>query len=420
MRLALLLIKPVLCCVIITLLWTGFAFSAEQDDSSLFVEAFNAFQKKDFILVLEKIDQLNRAFPDTPLRDVSLLLQARAAYNSGDNELAAKSVNMFRAEFSNSTLQNTVEDELLKLCNRLNAGDKLLPDKKLRTAAQKVRAAQLEQERTAALKAEQERIAREQAERDRLARAKAETERREQERIAAELAAKAGIKLEIIIPENNTACEAGTTCRLPVQLVNKGTDSEEFVLSVPATMEYAAALTSTDTRRTRIERLTLAPGTPFKCDLSFSMPGDKVDGFRPLIPIKVVSGRFSDVSFAAKPQLTASAPLVRVVARPASPRAARGKNIAYRIMVLNAGSLATRNLRIKVISPDQAELTSMASFDIDILEPGNLKEFIVSVKISERARDKQELRCRVEVDGGTFGQKISFASAPVTVQTSAN
>jgi hypothetical protein len=58
---------------------------------------------------------------------------------------------------------------LLSLAKRRQAGEKLLPNKQLRTAAQKVRNDQLAQERAAAMKAEQERLAQERADRERIA-----------------------------------------------------------------------------------------------------------------------------------------------------------------------------------------------------------------------------------------------------------
>src|ERR1035437_541069 len=84
--------------------------SAEIDDSSVFIEAFNAYQQKDYLLAIEKCDQLNQVFPDSPLRDVTLLLTARAALKSGDNERAAESIVLFTTEFPESSLKTSVED----------------------------------------------------------------------------------------------------------------------------------------------------------------------------------------------------------------------------------------------------------------------------------------------------------------------
>lgn len=126
--------------------------AAELDDSRLFVDAFNAFRKNDYLLTIEKIDQLFRIFPDSRLRDVSLLLVARAALKSGDNELAAKTINKFNDEFGDSPFKPAIEEELLTLGIRRSKGEKLFPNEQLRAAALKTRKDRIEMETAALLK----------------------------------------------------------------------------------------------------------------------------------------------------------------------------------------------------------------------------------------------------------------------------
>ena len=186
MQLVRCLLKPVLCSLIFLLLGTGFAVADEIDDASLFVEAFTAYQKKDYLLTIEKIGTLNQLFPDSPLQDVTLLLLARAGLKSGDNELAARTVNRFMAEFSASPLTATVEDELRGLGSRKLRGENLPPDKVLASAAQKVRKEALASAQTAEQKAESVRLANEKAEQERVARLKVDAARIEQEKLAKE------------------------------------------------------------------------------------------------------------------------------------------------------------------------------------------------------------------------------------------
>ncbi|MCK7496046.1 MAG: hypothetical protein MZW92_37660 [Comamonadaceae bacterium] len=129
------------------------------------MEAFNSFQRKDYLLSAEKLQQLNQHFPDSPLRDVALLMLARSNQRAGDNETAASIINQFSGEFSGSTLAGSVEEELLTLGKRQKAGEKLAPNRQLQMAATKVRNEQLAIERAAVEKAERERLAREKAER---------------------------------------------------------------------------------------------------------------------------------------------------------------------------------------------------------------------------------------------------------------
>ena len=140
-------------------LGTGLIDAAESDDAGIFAKALEAHLSKDYLLAIEKIEQLNRLFPDSPLRDMVLLLTARSSYNAGDNERAAKAVTVFINDFPENNFKGTIEEELLTLSNRQQQGEKLVPDKKLKEAAQKIRTEQRAQEQLAAAEIEQERLA---------------------------------------------------------------------------------------------------------------------------------------------------------------------------------------------------------------------------------------------------------------------
>lgn len=402
----------------------------ELDDSNLFVEAFNSYQKKDYLLTIEKVDQLIQIFPDSPLRDISLMLLARAGLKSGDNELAAKTINQFTAEYADNSLKTTVEEELLALGARKKKGERLPPNKQLRAAAQKARNEQLAQERAAAMKAEQERLAKERAERARVAAEKAAAERRERERIAAEKAAKEAIKLAISIPDDSRQVEAGKNELLPFELINKGTGSEEFLLTASAPKEYGVTLTAANRPGEQIERVTLAGGESLKCNLSIRMPADKVDGYKTSFQVKAVSAKYSDISFTGDARVTASAPLVRAVAKPLKAKVARGETVRYRVTVLNAGSLAARGLTVRAIIPPQLdfadatgsdyrqESAGIITFRVAELESGRLAEFNMNVNVRETAAENQELRLQVEVINGQLQLKESFASSAAVVRGS--
>ena len=403
------------------------SLAAELDDSSLYVEAFNAFQKKDYLLTIDKVSQLTHFFPDSPLRDITLLLLARAGLKSGDNALAAKTISQFTAEFSDSPLKTSVEDELLALGVRQSKGEKLPLDKALRAEAQKVRNDQLALERAIALKEEQERKAREQAERVRIAREKAEAERKERERLAAVKIAKESIKLVFAGPSGIRSTEVGKNGQIPFEVINKGIKREDFFLSAPASKEYDAMLTSPEKPGVPLERISLGPGEKSKGNLTFRIPSDKVDGFKTLLQIKAVSATYNDVTFTREAVVTASAPLVRVVAKPQKIQVSRGEGVTYRITVLNAGSLAAQGLSVRVIIPAELDYieasgaefrqaAGIVTFRVDALETGSLKELGISAAVRENVVDKQELRLQVEVINGPLQRKEIFTSKPAVVQ----
>ena len=423
------IIKPVLCCTLAVLLGAGVVFSAEPDDSNLFVEAFNAFHQKDYLLTIEKLELLHQIFPDTPLRDISLLLMARAGWKSGDNERAAKAVNQLEKEFPESNLASSIEEELLSLAKRQKKGEKLLPTKQLISAAQKVRSDQLAIERAAVLKAEQERLARERAEHARLAREKAEAERRERERVAAEKAAKESIRLEVSLPKDVQiqSVEAGTSGRIIFELRNKGSERESFLVSSSLPAEYAATLTAVEKGDVPLQQVTLDGEETFQGMVIIRMPHNQLDGYKLAIPLKVISAKFNDVQFFKSIPVTASAPLVRAVTKPSSTRVLRGETVSYRVMVLNAGSQTARQLTVRVILPPQVEFVEASAnhqketekiiaFKVGALETGTVREFNLNVRVKEDTAIQQELRCQVEVINGLLQLKETFSSAAAVVK----
>lgn len=404
------------------------SLAAELDDSSLFVEAFNAYQKKDYLLTIEKIDQLSQIFPDSPLRDISLLLLARAGLYSGDNELAAKTARQFNDEFGDSPLKATLEDELLSLVTRRGKGEKLLPDTQLRAAALKVRKDQLAMEQAAILRAEQERLAKEQAERERIAQEKAEKERQERERIAAEKRAKESIKLAIVMSAGNHLIDVGKKGQMPFELVNNSAKSEEFLLTVPAPLEYAAVLATDDKPGDKLERVALAAGERIKGVLAFQMPLDRVDGYKATLQLKAISATYNDVVFSKDAHVTASAPLVRAVAKPEHIDVARGEPLTYHIALLNAGSLTARDLTMRVVIPPQLKLNEASGtdyrreaagaviFSVAALETGSMMEFNVNVNVRDNVMAKQELRLQLDVIDGQLQRKDTFTSKAAVVK----
>lgn len=409
------------------LMQTGFAFAADIDDSAIFVDAFSAYQKKDYLTAIEKADQLNQVFPDSPLRDVTLLLIARSGIKSGDNERAAKAVTSFNNEFPESSLKATVEEELLSLANRLKKGEQLLPNKQLQVAAQKVRAERLAKERAAALKLEQERLAREKAEQLRIAREKIEAERRAKEKAAAEKLLKEGIKAVIAVMDEKVV-EAGENGSIPFEISNRGKNSEEFLLESVAPAEYSASITSITKTDSAIKRIKLAAGETFKGNLAFRMPLDKVDRNRTSMTIKATSAVYADVSQQKRVLAITSAPLVRVVAKLAKNKVAPGEELRYRVNILNIGSMPAKSLTVRLQLPVQLDFLGIPEikfkqepdgtlvFRVEQLDPGKLAEVNLDVKVRNNSEDGQKLNGQIEVINGQLQRKDIFSTVASVVE----
>lgn len=421
------LLKLSLLCLISMLLGTGFVAAAEIDDAAVFVEAFNAFQNKDYLLAIEKCNQINQAFPETPLRDITLLFIARSSFKSGNNQLAAVTLNKFMGEFPDSALAGAIEEDLLAIGARQRKGETLQPNKQLEAAALKVRDIRLERERVAALKLEQEKLAREKAERERIAMEKAESERRERERLAAEKAEKESIKTVITFLDGSSRIAAGQRGDMPVEISNPSKNSHEFLLEVSAASEYGAFIASASKPDTAVTRINLASGETFKGKVFIRMPADKVDGNRVALAVKTISGKYSDLINVNSAMAITSAPLVRVVGKLAKPKVVQGERLHYKVSVLNIGSLPAEDLTVRIQLPAQLDFIAAPDlkfqkekdgsivFKVERVDTGRLADITMEVKVKDNSRIGQELRSRIDVDNGQLHRKETFNGSPSVV-----
>ncbi|WP_281184526.1 outer membrane protein assembly factor BamD [Trichlorobacter lovleyi] len=418
-------LRFLVCLYLLLCLLAPAPLRAEIDDSSLFMEAFTAFQGKDYLHSIDKLHQMEQLFPDSPLRDVSLLMLARAQYRSGDNDNAAQTILKFNKEFGNGPLADSIEADLSALSKRRQTGEKLHPNKQLRAAAQKVRNEQLALERAAALKAEQERLAQERAERERVARERAEAERKERERLAAIKAAREAVKFEIESP-SAPAQEVGNAALVAFQLINHGKDAEEFSVEALLPSGVEGMITQAADRTQPVQKITLQPRQQAELLIAFKMPSDRVDGSRITATAKATSTRFNDISKSKELTITAAAPLLRAVSR-LQQTAVAGEAGSYKVTLLNVGSKAAKEIDLRISLPQQLKLTDaggngcwieneqLAACRIDAVTSGNLVERSLKVAVRPDAAGKTA-KGTVEVLQTALQVKESFNGAAFTVK----
>jgi hypothetical protein len=414
------LFKPVLFSIIILLFGTGFLVADEIDDASLFVEAFTAYQKKDYLLAMEKVAVLQQLFPDSPLQDVTLLLLARASFKSGDNELAARTLMRFNREYTTNPLKASIEQELNALVIRKERGELLAPDQQLSAVAQKIRTARLARQQPGTENVEQFRLVRD-----------ASTSRVEDVTVSSahnEKPARESVRAAISVISNDQVVEAGKNGLVQFEVANQGTSGEDFKIQVIAPVEYGAGLMRDSRTVEKDMRVTIEPDAPYKGTVSFKMPNDKVDGYRGVITLRTASTRFSDVVQSRDVYFSAAGPLVRVVARPSHLQLQPGAQTSFRITLINAGSLPARTLTVRVNLPPQTdflganggvfrqEAPGIITFDVSSLETGRLVELGIDVKLRKEARTGQELRSRIEVTNAQQKTRETYTSAAVLVE----
>jgi len=411
------LTKPVLCCLIIMQLGTGFVIAAESDDSGLFLEAFTAYQNQDYLLAIEKIGVINHLFPDSPLQDVALLLLARSALKSGDNELAAKTILQFNDEFADNPLKSSVEDELQRLGSRLLHGEKLLPTDSLSSAALKVRndhaALEIPMSEKPGLGSPVP--------------GKTTVELNGHVSTPPETTARKPVRAAITIPEEAITTAVGQRGVIPFEVVYPGEPDEGFMLEADAPLELEAFLYIEGRADLHSSPVHIGTAGPVKGRIIFRMPPDRVDGHKTSVTLRLVSAKDRHLVQSRETVVIAAAPLVRIIAKPEKPGLARGERSRYRVTVLNAGSLPAGDMSVRVLLPNELELVEGAShrqdatgsiiLDVDALDTGKLADFIFVVRVRDDCPIGRELRSRVEVIHTRLQTKEIFTSTAATVQS---
>lgn len=357
----------------------AFAGSVEGDDSSLFMEAFGAFQGRDFLLAVEKIGLLEQRFPDSPLRDVALLLLARAHQRAGDNDGAGLAISRFSREFGASPLASSVEPDLASLGKRREAGEILKPDRQLQVAAAKIR---------------DEHRAREQA----------AAEQRERSRLAALKAAREAIKVAVIPAPAPPVLEAGTRARLPFRLANRGKDAEEFVLTARLPVGWGDAVITTPELQP-LQALRLQPGQQTELLLTFTTPADQVDGARLHASVRAASARFNDIGTAHDLPAIVAAPLLRAVSRLQHKTPTVGLQADYRVTLLNVGSRPAGELAMRILLPEQLQVVDSGG---DTCRTVGTREVLCDIAGLQQGQ-MEERTLKVMIAAGTSGKAAQGA-----------
>ena len=412
--------------LLVSIMLIPLSVRADMDDSSLFMDAFTAYQRKDYLLSVEKLNKLTQLFPDSPLRDVSLLMLSRSYQRSGDNEAAARTVNLFFSEFSGNAIAASVEDELINLGKRHKNGEKLVMNRQLRLAAQKVRADQQAHERAVAEKIERERLARERADRERIERERAEAERREQKRLAALKAERDAVKFDFEPIVQLPVVAAGAKAVIPFTLANRSMNTEEFLLSALSPSGAEAAVATAQENPQPVRTVKLKSKEMFRGTVSFPVPADLVDGSRMSATIKATSVKFNDIGQQQVIKSMVSAPLLRVVSRMEKPQAKPGEQISYKVSLLNAGSQEAREVDLRITLPASLKLLNAgdsgcwieneqtAACRISSVPQGTMNERTLTVMVRDGG-EEAKVRATVDLVQTVLQLKQSFQSSPFAI-----
>jgi uncharacterized membrane protein len=227
-------------------------------------------------------------------------------------------------------------------------------------------------------------------------------------------------------PQRQPAEVSGAVA-IPFELLNRGNGSDSFYLASGFPTEFGARFAAAVAPDQAINQTPLlAPGERFNGLLQLNVPANTIDGLRITYPVKAASRFNAETSQSRELSLTASAPLLRAMVKPEKMQATPGERVTYRITVLNVGSMAAREVSLRLNFPTQYEPAEFAGFRQEMqavlvqdgltLKSGESREFAVSFKLRDEALAREELVVRADLVNAPLKAVSTFHAAAVYVQ----
>ncbi len=214
---------------------------------------------------------------------------------------------------------------------------------------------------------------------------------------------------------------------IPFELQNRGNGADSFYLASGFPAEYGArfaAATAPD--QTLNQTPVLAPGERFSGLLQLDIPADTIDGLRITYPVRAASRFNTEASQSRELTLTASAPLLRAVIKADKVQALPGERVTYRVTLLNVGSMAAREVTLRLGFPPQYEPAEYAGFRQEMqaalvqdglaLKSGESRDFVVSFTVKAEAAAHEELVVRADLINAPLKAVSTFHAAAVSVK----
>ena len=219
------------------------------------------------------------------------------------------------------------------------------------------------------------------------------------------------------------AYEVGRRNSMPFEVINRGNGSDSFVFESAFPAEFKAEFAAAGAPEKAIrETPKLAPGEVFRGVVSFEIPPASIDGLKITYPVKAASTLMAEASQSREVAMTASAPLLRAVLKADKTHLLPGGQVAYRIIVLNIGTMAARDVTLNLNYPPQLEpldysatgfkqgMKSVMVSDGLQIKSGESREFSVAFRLKDDSLAGQELITRAELVDNPLKTTATFVS----------
>ncbi|KAA0892331.1 tetratricopeptide repeat protein [Oryzomonas rubra] len=219
------------------------------------------------------------------------------------------------------------------------------------------------------------------------------------------------------------AYEVAHRASIPFEVINRGNGSDSFVLESAFPAEFKAEFAAAGAPEKGIrETPKLAPGEVFRGVVSFEIPAASIDGLKITHPVKAASTLMAEASQSREVAMTASAPLLRAVLKADKTHLLPGGQVVYRIVVLNIGTMAAKDVTLNLNYPPQLEpldysatgfkqgMKSVMVTDGLQIKSGESREFSVAFRLKDDSLAGQELITRAELVNNPLQTTAVFVS----------
>ena len=219
------------------------------------------------------------------------------------------------------------------------------------------------------------------------------------------------------------AYEVARRASIPFEVINRGNGSDSFAFESAFPAEFKAEFAAVSAPEKAIrETPKLAPGEVFRGVVSFEIPSASIDGLKITYPVKTASTLMAEASQSREVAMTASAPLLRAVLKADKTHLLPGGQVAYRIIVLNIGTMAAKDVTLNLNYPPQLEpldysatgfkqgMKSVMVSDGLQIKSGESREFSVAFRLKDDSLAGQELITRAELVDNPLKTTATFVS----------
>lgn len=224
------------------------------------------------------------------------------------------------------------------------------------------------------------------------------------------------------------AYEVGQRAGIPFEVINRGNGSDSFRLESAFPAEFKVGFAAAGAPEKAVgETPKLAPGEVFRGVVNFEIPSASIDGLKITYPVKAASTLMAEASQSREVVVTASAPLLRAVLKADKTHLLPGGQVAYRIVVLNIGTMAAKDVTLNLKYPPQLEpldhsatgfkqgMKSVMISDGLQIKSGESKEFSIAFRLKDDSLAGQELITRAELIDTPLKTAAAFVSNAVSI-----